>query len=202
MSQGPLEQIGEMLALGVSQLSLSEDQVDMIQSKLKYDSILAEELNRMSVEEREQVLHELHGIAEPIDESKPGFIDEKLAEMDREIQANLPLHKGGAYEEALSIDPSYCEDKALRLSFLRAARFNAQTAAKNLISFMHEKKMLFGTELLCKSIGFDDLDNDTQIFVKGGFLQILTGRDRAGRIIIVDIWNLRLYDSAIVYVSL
>jgi hypothetical protein len=141
------------------------------------DDVLAKETYRLSLEEREEVLDDLHGITE-IHEESPEIVAKALAALEDEINQ---ISKKAAYEQALSISPSYVRHPKLRLQFLRADKFDHKSAAKRLVSFFEAKMELFGPEKVGQVIKLKDLSADDRAVLENGAIQALPGRDNAGR---------------------
>jgi hypothetical protein len=91
-------------------------------------SMLAKEMNQLSVEEREKVLEDVHGIARVVDEPHE-FIEACLALLEKELH-NIPSK--AAYDLASSMSEEYTCSKKLRLKFLRAESFDPYNAASRL----------------------------------------------------------------------
>jgi hypothetical protein len=144
------------------------------------DALLAVELNRLSMQEREQVLYEVHGVAEAIDE-QPDFVNTCLSKFDTELDK---IQGKAAYEQALLLDPRYVRNLNFRLQLLRASRFDAAEAAVRMVRFFQCKLELFGTDKLVKDIRIADLNSEDVACLESGFLQLLPMRDRSGRAII------------------
>jgi hypothetical protein len=128
-------------------------------------ALLAKEMNDLSIEEREKVLEDVHGVARVVDEP-----------------AKLPMHS--CYNLAQSLDKQYIESDKLRLLFLRATSFEPYPAACRMESFLEQKLELFGREKLTRTIAYDDLDPDDVETLEHGMFQQLGERDHAGRKII------------------
>jgi hypothetical protein len=141
--------------------------------------ILAKGISELSIRERESVFHDLHGVAEPIDE-EPELIAKSLAELDVEI-ANTPNRE--AYEQAKRIDPQYVHNLEFRLMFLRADRFDVKRTASRLVRHFATKLEMFGPESLAREIRYEDLNEGAVKSLKAGNLQLLPLRDRTGRAI-------------------
>jgi len=86
-------------------------------------------------------------------------------------------------DEGLYID---VEQREFRLSFLRAERFDTKKAATRMIDYFEEKRRLFGVDKLTSKIQLKDLDAESKYCLESGQLQLLPGRDRAGRAVIVE----------------
>jgi hypothetical protein len=140
-------------------------------------ALLRKEMIGMSVEERQQSLHDIHGVSEDVIHEEPGFVRAKLEEMEMEL-SKLTMGKE-AYMQAEAQSKEYVSCHSLK--FLRAEIFDARLAAGRMIRFFEEKKKLFGPDKLTKEIKLCDLDREDQKFLERGNLQILPQRDRAGR---------------------
>jgi hypothetical protein len=150
-------------------------------------ALLARELNRMSMQEREQVLYEVHGVAEAIKE-QPDFVNTRLSQFDTELDN---IQGKAAYNQALLLDPRYVRNLNFRLQLLRSTRFNAKEATVRMVRHFQCKLELFGTEKLVKDIRLADLNKEDLACLESGFLQLLPMRDRAGRAVVFYDPNLR-----------
>jgi hypothetical protein len=141
------------------------------------DALLAKEMNQLSVEEREKVFEDVHGIAPDVDEPHE-FIEAYLALLEKEI---TNIASKAAYDLASFMSKEYTSSKKLRLMFLRAESFDAYKAASRMVRFFDEKYALFGAEKLTKDIVLADLDPDDIAALETGFYQVLPEKDSAGR---------------------
>jgi hypothetical protein len=142
--------------------------------------LLTQELNQMSLKERELAYEEIHSVDTMIDEP-PEFVTERLEAFERELRM-IPTKL--AYDQAEQISKLYVTDQKLRLQFLRAEYFDARKAAHRLVGFMEGKLQFFGPEVLARSIYLSDLHDDDFESLKSGFEQLLPSRDRAGKAIL------------------
>mmetsp|Transcript_37089 Transcript_37089/g.89889 ORF Transcript_37089/g.89889 Transcript_37089/m.89889 type:complete len:764 (+) Transcript_37089:1849-4140(+) len=170
------------------------------------DKKLARDLLGLSLEQRNQVMRDLHGTIFLLPED-PSEISEKLLTMEQEVrrivaedspnQNDDTLRGGGgsgvgqyrlAYTEAENISTECVHDKKFRLMFLRADRYNPVKAARRLVDFFEIKKTLFGHEKLCKRITLMDLlqDDETKACLESGRYQISRYRDSSGRQIVAN----------------
>lgn len=140
---------------------------------------LAMELNKLSIQEREQILHDIHGVSEGIVET-PELMESSLKQMEMLLHSKR-ISKSKAYQIAESLNPSYVQDPAFRLLFLRAEEFNVEAATKKLQDFMTLKLELFGEDKLCRAILLEDLSKDDLACLENGHVQFLQQRDQAGR---------------------
>jgi hypothetical protein len=93
------------------------------------ESLIAQKMSNLSMQEREEVCFDIHSVNSPIDEdAESGFRERKLEEMEGKL---LRIQSGDrkAYDMAHSTNSSYVEDCDFRLRFLRAERFDARLAA-------------------------------------------------------------------------
>ena len=164
-----------------SALSMSSDQKTV-------DAFLANELNQLSLQEREQVYEELHGVDDIIKETDE-LINDRLAQLEREISL-IPDSQKEAYLQGLEVNEEHVNSKKFRLMFLRADYFDPKKAAKRLVWFMAKKLQFFGRESLGRSLMLEDLDRDTRTCLESGHIQLLPNRDRAGRVVLCDLQNL------------
>jgi hypothetical protein len=149
--------------------------------------ILAKGMTELSIKERESVFHDLHGVAEIINE-EPELIAKSLAELDVVI-ANTPNRE--AYEQAKRIDPQYVHSLEFRLMFLRSERFDVKHTASRLVRHFKTKLELFGPESLAREIRYEDLYEGAVQCLEAGNLQLLPLRDRTGRAIMSCLPTLR-----------
>jgi hypothetical protein len=148
-------------------------------------SSLATELNQLSSVEREKVYHDLHGVADVVEE-RPEFVDKCLADLECEI-CRLEDDKKNAYEMAKKVNPEYICGRGFRLKFLRAEHFVSKNAATRLVGFLEEKLELFGPKPLARELLLTDLNQDDMVLLRSGYFSIVPLRDRAGRVVTVII---------------
>lgn len=169
-----------------------------------FDRALAAELNQLSFEERERTWDEIHGVA-PIQKETPEFLNDKLAEL-QEVIASTPLDQKKMYVEALN-DPKgqfYVTSPQFQLQFLRAERFDVTKAATRLLLCCEKKVQFFGRPSLNRPLRLSDLNADERKTLKGGAFQVLSQRDRSGRLIVIDtsLCGPKLYTSLFAYVRM
>ena len=146
--------------------------------------LLAEELNEMSVNEREQILFDVHGVVDVTENDKPETIQKSLLELERAITRII---KKPAYNLAMEQSSEYVNDKQLRLQFLRSENFHVAKTAQRLVRFFESKLELFGPERLVRDIHMNDLDHDDLICLQSGIMQIVPLRDASGRAIVASV---------------
>ena len=117
-------------------------------------ALLAQELNKLSIKERDTIYADIHGVAEHNDEETEEMRRNSLMEMELAIEN---ISRKSAYLQAKSQSAAHVEDPNLRLKFLRAHCYNISDAARAFVSFFESKKELFGVQKLSKNIELDDL---------------------------------------------
>ena len=171
------------------------------------DEMLAQTMNQLSVEERNQVFEDVHGVArnDPFvgDKDREGdfdsyFVNQCLSEMHDDIMRRVDsiVNNGGrreqvnegegssypAYVQAIQRDKDYVMNSTIM--FLRAEMYQVKHAVTRLISYFACKLELFGPELLVKDISLSDLNQDDMHYLECGYHQVLPGTDRGGRSLI------------------
>ena len=121
----------------------------------KKEEIQQEKLHKMTLQERESILHDIHGVSNdvPIEESSPELISKSLSDfitLIRQEEANIMASRGpsssssSALEIALATDPTYIySNTSFLLLFLRAENFNL------LLSLERLKKFSYSTSWTC-----------------------------------------------------
>lgn len=120
------------------------------------DSQLAEELNGLSMRERDQALHEIHGISAPMDET-PEFVNMKRQQLDATLRRLAAKKTSAAYRLAVAVNPEYAASESFQLMFLRSEDFDTNKTAKKMVKFFEAKLELFGSDgkVTCFYFAFD-----------------------------------------------
>lgn len=150
------------------------------------DAILARDLNEMSLQERESLMEEVHGVGGDVEET-PVMVQQNLQQLELELGK---ITNKLAYEVAANISLPYVTDPKLRLMCLRADKFDPVKAATRLVKMFEWKLQYFGVNTLVRPIFFSDLDDNAQAFLKSGAFQILPSRDQAGRAVMGHFKNI------------
>lgn len=158
------------------------------------DDLIAEAMATLSIEDRTQVMKELHGTctsSETIDwiEETPEFLEIKLLDLGEELQRCVEAQPrlAKALLLAQSQDARFVHDnRSLHLLVLRCCNYDIAQAALRLVRYFDWKLFLWGPDKLCQArIEWEDLSTDEQKLFKKGFLQILPQRDSAGRLMVL-----------------
>lgn len=141
------------------------------------------ELNKLSIKERDEVNHDLHGVSS-VSKEDPDFIHDSLQSFESELRA-IHAKEKEAYLSACGQSTEYVTDKKNLLMFLRACQFEAKQAAARYVAYFQIKLELFGQDKLGRDIRVDDLNEDDIDCLESGYAQILNARDRADRAIFI-----------------
>ena len=163
--------------------NVQSNRQDAVSASKKFDSLLANEFTKLSIQERSKTYEELHGVDEGVDET-PFLIERSLRALDEEISK---IRIKPAYDLAEQQNKEYVTNPRFRLMFLRAGGFQPEKAATWLVGYFEGKLKYFGEGFLTKRIQFSDLDPNDQACVKAGLAQVLPSRDRSGRIVVVGV---------------
>ncbi|KAG7340786.1 hypothetical protein IV203_024329 [Nitzschia inconspicua] len=156
------------------------------------------ELMCMTLQQREQINEEIHGVYSLAVTESSELLSGALAGMEQAITAEIQREqeqlslpdlstppKIPAYMEAQSMGAIYLHQPSFRLKFLRAALFNTTLAASRLLGFLQLVRDVLGTEALIKfPSSLSHFAFDEQSLLREGAFQILPGRDSVGRRII------------------
>ena len=99
-------------------------------SKPPSDEQLVKELNQLTVQERDKLYEEIHGIQGRLEPETPEFLQDLFVKLDQSFSF-LPTSKRKAYDRALFLKPSLDRDRGFQLIFLRSCKYQtAQTATR------------------------------------------------------------------------
>lgn len=127
--------------------------------------ILAKELSRLSVLEREQVYEDVHGVSGNVNET-PQLISDRTEELAHEIEK---ISHKSAFEKARQQSKEFVAKQYLQ--FLRADQFDAKKAARRMVDFFQMKLELFGEDKLGRHITLSDMKKDDLATIKSGCMQ-------------------------------
>eukprot|EP00536_Pseudo-nitzschia_multiseries_P013209 jgi/Psemu1/34429/gm1.34429_g len=171
----------------------------------KVDSLIAKELNEMSLEKRERVLEEIHGVSRPITIAEEDRLLEEmqmeLDDLERKCSAketanatckttttttttDLPI---AAYLKAKMLRSEWIQDRQFRLSFLNREYNNPKKAAICMIRYLHFLVDCFTKEdILMRPIHLKDIHPHLSEYCSDLFSSVLflPIRDPSGRRIV------------------
>jgi hypothetical protein len=174
--------VQHILSKGLDSLSLQD--VEGVTPRLS-ESVIASELNRLSRNERNFVLQDIHGVADLVDET-PDFVSSAMNKLQMELDSfamkdcQRNPQTPSAYTMATRQQPTHHQrlDPDVLLSFLRAEQFKVKKAADRIVRYFDEKRTLFGPDKLSRRIRLDDLDEESMTCLQCGRMQLLPTRDR------------------------
>ena len=159
---------------------------------------LVEELNALSVREREGVYNEIHGISNQSEET-PELLDAAVKSLRNELGL-IPKKKRHALDHAMFLKPTLMDDRAFMLMFLRADYFDTREAAIRMNKFFDFKLEVFGENKLAERITYEDLDEEDREVVDSGCVNTLAFKDSKGRP--VWVWSSKAFDDKWSYRSI
>jgi hypothetical protein len=139
---------------------------------------LAKEMNELSVQEREQVFDDIHGVADVLEETAELLLT-SIRALDRSIASSR--HK--ALTRAMFLRPELESDNQFKLMFLRATEFNVKAALKRICAHFQKKVELFGEDKLVKDITISDLSEEDLEYHKA--MITLPQKDQTGRSVLL-----------------
>jgi hypothetical protein len=153
------------------------------------DILLAQEMNALSLDERESIFEDIHGIPRVVEET-PSSVKQALQRLDDELTRIIVKP---AYDKAVFLSPKYVNDRKLRLMFLRANGFQANRAATGMVEYFDQKLELFGTDKLGKALTLEDFSEDDKSALNTGSTYCLPSTDRSGRRVFFNFRKLYTY---------
>ena len=146
------------------------------------EDILAKGLEKLSLNQHERILFEVHGLS-PDQEEDATFLNDKLQELDKELDK---ITDKESFDLARQQNPSYVNSPDFRLMFLRCHQFDCQKAALAMVQHFQVKQELFGNgNVLSRDVCQSDLSPVDKCLLASGFIQVLPERDAAGRTILL-----------------
>ena len=157
------------------------------------DELLSKELLRLSVEDRNGIQEEIHGVRCLAPEETPHLIYTSLCQLAFELDNDecIPPSQKRAYLKSQQLQQqqqqqqqqqTYVNGVEFRLRFLRCELFDAKKAAKKMVSFLNYALDFFGEYALMRPIQISDFTRaELKIMRTKGKFQFLPFRDRSGR---------------------
>ncbi|CAJ1932709.1 unnamed protein product [Cylindrotheca closterium] len=158
-----------------------------LSDKNEVDEIFVEGMNRLSFDELQREQEDLHGVSADFTE-KADDVKRMLVTLHSHLQHLKP---GSAYESAETMNQDYVSNRDLRMTFLRANRYDPKASANQMIRYFDFKSKLFGEDKLTRDILLSDLNDDDIACMLRGNYQISAVKDRANRVILMQFPGLR-----------
>ncbi|KAG7348527.1 hypothetical protein IV203_017232 [Nitzschia inconspicua] len=149
------------------------------------DTILAQDMSRLSFQVRNEIQEEIHGVHSMAPKETELTVKDALLRMEESIQM-IPTAEKQAYMNALAMSGEvFVLTDEMRLCFLRADLFDTSKAASRYTKYLNLLSKYFGPVALQRQLRYSDLTKKEQDLFRIGNAQILPSRDRSGRLIIV-----------------
>ena len=155
--------------------------------QVKLDSLLAQEMLKLNVDDREKAFREVNAVPDRVQED-PEILKHSFLKL-RHLLVSSPEP---IFQEALAHDETTVTSQGFLLPFLRAEDYDIELAAGRVNRYLQFKRDNFGSNCMARPVTMDDLDSETSRCVKSGCLQILPLLDQAKRPVILCFLPLQL----------
>jgi len=169
------------------QLDVNDEELDNKENPRFVDELLTKELMRLSVNDRNGIQEEIHGVGCLAPEEHPQFVESSLKALSIELDAlslSLPPDLTKAYRQSQLLTNTYVNEAEFRLRFLRCELFDVPLTALRICGFLELVLDLFGEYALQRPITLYDFNKEELKYLRYGCYQFLPFRDRAGRRIV------------------
>ena len=169
------------------QLEMNDEELECPDNPRFVDELLSKELMRLSVNDRNGIQEEIHGVGCLAPEECPELIHRSLKALSIELDAlslSLPPDLTKAYRQSQLLANTYVNETEFRLRFLRCELFDVPLTGLRICGFLELVLDLFGEYALQRPITLYDFNKEELKYLRYGCYQFLPFRDRAGRRII------------------
>jgi hypothetical protein len=128
------------------------------------EKLIAKDLTQLSHKEREEALHDIHGVSDIMQET-PDFVAKSMNDLEFYLMKHQ--NKSSAFQMVWIEAQSYV--KSLYLKFLRCDEFNIPKAGARVYLHFGTKLWLFGKDKLGRDITLGDFDKDDKDCYRAGF---------------------------------
>ncbi len=166
------------------------------------ENLLADELKKMSYDDRVEIEEELHGVGCRATAETPQLIDLSLAVFDGKLNLRKLTDPECSHvlrnvvrcwpsPEANCSNRSKCylNDADVRLRFLRCERFDIDKAVQRFIDFLDFMSELFGDFVAKRPVSLSDFTREEETYLAQSRFQFLPFRDRSGRRVLAGVGN-------------
>ncbi len=158
---------------------------------IEVDAFLANEMYQMSVDDRNKIQEELHGVGFLAPEESPQASRVALEILCQEVDAQVQALRASADESSRSFwegfwmpaSQHYLKSQVVCLKYLRADLFDIPAAARRMVTHLRLLHKFFGTCALQRQLRHSDLSKAEQDLLRAGNMQVLPSRDRSGRLV-------------------
>lgn len=144
----------------------------------RVDDLLSKELLQLSLQDRNAINEEIHGVQTFAREETPEMLARALTKMDTEINM---ISTKNAFDRSQQVPNTYVNSADFRLKFLRSELFEEKKAANKMVKFLDLVSELFGDFALRRQVQMSDFSREEMQFFRVGHQQLLPYRDRSGR---------------------
>ena len=150
------------------------------------DSLLSKALFRLSINERNAMEEEIHGVRCLAPEETPQLLQSSLQTLSMVLanDAIIPVDKKIDYLRSQQLPSTYINSDEFGLRFLRLFLFDVVEAAKHIVRFIEIGVVFFGDVILERPVRLQDLSKKELQLLRSGSLQLSPFRDRGGRRIV------------------
>jgi len=184
----------------------------------KVDDLLRNEMMELSVNDRNGIYEEIHGVRCMAPLETPEFLERSLFELNAELARIPPLEKRAFCHASAMAQintmaqnninnqnsntntnnsdkkTKYVDTDEFRLRFLRCELFDVRKAARRLVNYLDLIAYCLpfqnGMLVLQRPITMSDLSDAEQSLLRKGHLQLLPFRDRSGRRVLTGVASL------------
>jgi len=142
------------------------------------DDFLSREMLQLSLQDRNTINEEIHGVQTLAPEETPKMLTAALDRLSAEISM-IPIKV--AYDASQELTSTYVNSADFRLRLLRRHLFNAKKAASGMVLFLDVLLEMFGDFALRRPIQLTDFNREEMQVFRQGRQQLLPYRDRSGR---------------------
>ncbi len=142
------------------------------------DDALSKELLQLSLQDRNAINEEIHGVQTFARKESPELLAKALAKMHSEINM---IPSKNAFDRSQLVPNTYINSPEFRLRFLRCELFDEKSAANKMVKFLDLLSELFGDFALRRQVQMSDFSREEMQAFRIGHQQLLPYRDRSGR---------------------
>ncbi len=153
------------------------------------DSLLSRALFQLSINERNAMEEEIHGVRCLAPEETPQLLQSSLHALSMVLASDeiIPVDQKLDYLQSQQLPSTYINSDEFRLRFLRLTLFDVVKAAKKMVRFIKIAVFFFGGAVLERPVRLQDLSKKEVQLLRIGNHQLMPFRDRSGRRIIAMI---------------
>ena len=148
------------------------------------ENLVSSELMRLSINDRNAILEEIHGVGCRSPKETPELLAFSLSQLTSELN-QISNEIGKAYRQSQKLPKTYVNTIDFRLRFLRCDLFDAKKAAFRMANFLNLLLEYYGEYALERPIRMSDMTKEELKYMRRGRYQWLPFRDRSGRKIVI-----------------